>query len=123
VSRLAVGNPNLPPTAETFHLAADYSQDDRIDGLPFGTRGGTLIEHNFPSDGDYTIRIFAVTLGNMGNFRPFGEVRGEQLEVLVDGERVAGVRADLAGGRSGTFYASPGGVSMVSAATVPPGRG
>ena len=88
ISRLAVGI-ELTPSQTLYRLPEDLNQNYHIDGLPFGTRGGALIEHIFPSDGDYTIRIFAVTLGNMGNFRPFGEVRGEQLEVLVDGERVA----------------------------------
>src|SRR5690606_5267838 len=37
---------------------------------------------------EYVIKVFSVNLGNMGNFRPFGEVRGEKLEVLLDGERV-----------------------------------
>src|SRR5690606_36992424 len=70
-------------------LAEDTTQNYHIEGLPFGTRGGTLIEHWFPADGEYNLKIFSVNLGNMGNFRPFGEVRGEQLEVLLDGERVA----------------------------------
>jgi hypothetical protein len=30
-----------------------------------------------------------VNLGNMGNFRPFGEVRGEQLQVLIDDAPIA----------------------------------
>ena len=34
----------------------------------------------------------------MGNFRPFGEIRGEKLEVLVDGARVALVDWDEAFG-------------------------
>ena len=88
ISRLAVGV-EMTPSQTLYRLPEDLNQNYHIDGLPFGTRGGTLIEHIFPADGDYTIRIFAVTLGNMGNFRPFGEVRGEQLEVLVDGKRVA----------------------------------
>ncbi len=57
VSRLAVGNPELPPTALTYHLAADYTQDDRIDGLPFGSRGGIAIPYNFPLDAEYVIRL------------------------------------------------------------------
>ena len=56
--------------------------------MPFGTRGGLGIDHTFPSDGKYTFKVFSVNLGNMGNFRPFGEIRGEQLLVYVDGERV-----------------------------------
>ena len=57
VSRLAVGNPELPPTAMTYHLAADYTQDDRIEGLPFGSRGGLAIPYNFPLDAEYVIRL------------------------------------------------------------------
>ena len=45
VSRLAVGNPNLPPTAVSFHLSSELPQDDRIEDLPFGSRGG----FRFPS--------------------------------------------------------------------------
>lgn len=88
ISRLAVGIVDQP-TQTVYRVAEDTTQNYHIEGLPFGTRGGTLIEHYFPADGEYNIKIFAVTLGNMGNFRPFGEVRGEQLEVLLDGERVA----------------------------------
>ena len=88
ISRLAVGS-ETTPSQTLYRLPEDLNQNYHIEGLPFGTRGGTLIEHVFPADGVYTIRTFAVTLGNMGNFRPFGEVRGEQLEVLLDGERVA----------------------------------
>ena len=57
VSRLAVGSPDAPPTAVTWHLAADYPQDSRIEGLPFGTRGGIAIPFNFPLDAEYVIRL------------------------------------------------------------------
>ncbi|HET8697690.1 MAG TPA: DUF1592 domain-containing protein, partial [Gammaproteobacteria bacterium] len=67
-----------------------------VEGLPFGTRGGLLVEHEFPADAEYAFKIFSVNLGNMGNFRPFGEVRGEKLEILIDGERVGLVDWDEA---------------------------
>ena len=69
-------------------MPADTTQDYHVEGLPFGTRGGLLINHYFPDDGQYTIKVYSVNLGNMGNFRPFGEVKGEQLEVLLDGKLV-----------------------------------
>ncbi len=50
----------------------------------------------FPANGSYTFKVFAVTLGNMGNFRPFGEVRGEQLLVYVDGRRISQIDWDKA---------------------------
>ena len=73
----------------TYRVAEDTTQNYHVEGLPFGTRGGLEIEHTFPSDGKYTFKVFSVNLGNMGNFRPFGEIKGEQLLVYVDDKRVA----------------------------------
>lgn len=87
ISHLAVGI-SSGPEQTLYRVREDANQNFRIDGLPFGTRGGLKFTHNFPVDGDYTFKIFAITLGNMGNDRPFGSVRGEQLEVLVDGQLV-----------------------------------
>jgi hypothetical protein len=87
ISRLAVGD-IAAPTQTLYRVAEDTTQNYHVEGLPLGTRGGLLIEHDFPVDADYTFKVFSVNLGNMGNFRPFGEVRGERLEVLIDGERV-----------------------------------
>jgi len=87
ISRMAIGNVTTP-TQTMYRVAEDTTQNYHVEGLPFGTRGGILVDHYFPVDGEYNIKIFSVNLGNMGNFRPFGEVRGEQLEVLLDGERV-----------------------------------
>ena len=85
VSRLAVGSPDLPPTAMTWHLAADYPQDDRIEGLPFGTRGGIAIPFNFPLDAEYVIRLQLGrdTLDRLATF----EVPHE-LDVSLDGEHL-----------------------------------
>jgi hypothetical protein len=95
ISRLAVGDVSAP-TQTLYRVAEDTTQNYHVEGLPFGTRGGLLVDHTFPADGDYTIKIFSVNLGNMGNFRPFGEVRGEQLEILLDGDRVDLVDWDAA---------------------------
>jgi hypothetical protein len=95
VSRVAIGTATAP-TQATYAVAADTTQNYHIEGLPFGTRGGLLIEHNFPADGTYTFKVFSVNLGNMGNFRPFGEIRGEKLLVYVDDKRIATVDWDKA---------------------------
>ncbi|MDT8398647.1 MAG: DUF1592 domain-containing protein [Pseudomonadales bacterium] len=87
ISQLAVGLAS-GPTQTLYRVAEDANQNFRIEGLPFGTRGGIKFEHNFPVDGDYNFKTFAITLGNMGNDRPFGSIRGEKLQVLIDGERV-----------------------------------
>jgi hypothetical protein len=95
ISRLAIGTA-APPTQVTYRVAEDTTQNYQVEGLPFGTRGGLAIDHTFPSDGKYTLKVFSVNLGNMGNFRPFGEVRGEQLLFYVDGERMSQVDWDKA---------------------------
>jgi hypothetical protein len=95
VSRVAIGT-ETTPTQVTYSVADDATQNYHVEGLPFGTRGGLLIRHEFPADGTYTLKIYSVNLGNMGNFRPFGEVRGEQLLVYVDDKRVAQVDWDKA---------------------------
>jgi Protein of unknown function (DUF1592)/Protein of unknown function (DUF1588)/Protein of unknown function (DUF1595)/Protein of unknown function (DUF1585)/Protein of unknown function (DUF1587) len=56
ISRLAVGSPGSPGGA-TFRPEADLSQEDHIPGLPLGTRGGLLIQYNFPRDGEYEFQI------------------------------------------------------------------
>ena len=95
IARVAVGTATAP-TQVTYRVAEDTTQNYHVEGLPFGTRGGLEIDHTFPSDGTYTFKTFSVNLGNMGNFRPFGEIRGEQLLVYVDGARVAQVDWDKA---------------------------
>jgi mono/diheme cytochrome c family protein len=84
ISRLAIGDVSAP-RQEVFDAPADTAQNYRVEGLPFGTRGGMLIKYQFPADGDYTFKVKGVT----GYFqRVLGGIKGEQLEVTVDGERV-----------------------------------
>src|SRR5690349_5215966 len=84
ISRLAVGDISSP-TQAVFEVAADTAQNYHVEGLPFGTRGGILIKQQFPADGDYSFKVKGVT----GYFQAvLGGVKGEKLEVLVDGERV-----------------------------------
>lgn len=84
ISRLAIGT-ETAPTLAMFDVPVDTSQNTHIEGLPFGTRGGMLIEHEFPADGEY---IFTVK-GMTGYFTAvLGNVKGEELEVTIDGERV-----------------------------------
>lgn len=84
ISRLAIGDVSAP-TQAVFEVPSDTAQNHHIEGLPFGTRGGILIKYQFPADGEYTFKVKGVT----GYFQAvLGGVKGEQLEVTVDGERV-----------------------------------
>ena len=57
ISRQAVGGLEKSPGGLTVRLPADRTQDVHVDGLPLGTRGGTLFEHHFPANGQYEIQL------------------------------------------------------------------
>ena len=87
ISRLAVGDPKMKAVVETYHRTLTYSQMHHVEGTPFGTRGGIAVIHNFPADGEYVLKT---TLVFTTNTFVFGSTsKGEQLEVSVNGERVA----------------------------------
>ena len=102
ISRLAVGTA-LAPTQTVYRVPEDTTQDYHVDGLPFGTRGGLLVHHQFPATGEYALKVIPVNKGNMGSNTAFGEVRGEKLEVLLDGARVQLLDWDTAVAKGGTL--------------------
>jgi len=78
VASMATGY-QASPSEVTFLPPGDTSQTLQLDGLPFGTRGGIVVEHTFPADGEYN---FIVQNLRVGTFIP-----GQQLELSIDGER------------------------------------
>jgi hypothetical protein len=84
LSRLAVGNPEISPIATTYRASPDLSQNVRLEGMPFGTRGGLAATHNFPLDGDYEVkvRLWRVTADIIR-----GLEEPHQIELSVDGVR------------------------------------
>src|SRR5438094_3125775 len=86
ISRLAIGEA-ASPSLTVYRTPEDTSQDYHIEGLPFGTRGGMLVKHVFPSDGEYNMTITPIFGDNMSP-AGFGSVPCEKLEVLLDGERI-----------------------------------
>jgi len=87
ISRLAIGDISTP-VQTTYRVAEDTDQDYHVEGMPFGTRGGMIAQHEFPADGEYTVKVSPISKGNMGNTNPFGEIPGEKMELLLDGERL-----------------------------------
>jgi mono/diheme cytochrome c family protein len=79
ISRLALGDPALPALVNIHRMPLHQPQDDAVDGLPLGTRGGLAVDGYFPLDAEY---VFHVTLE-----RPPREQH--ELEITVDGARVA----------------------------------
>src|SRR5438270_1796600 len=87
ISRLAVGTPRRSPGGDTFRIRADVTQEEHVEGLPIGTRGGTLLSYTFPRDGEYEIQI---RLTRDRNEHVEGMREPHELEVLIDRARVAG---------------------------------
>ena len=85
ISALAVGDMSIGPTSQTFHVRGDASQDEHVEGLGLGTRGGLLAEPTLPLDGEYTIKVKLLQT-NLGSVR--GLQSEDQLEITVDGDRV-----------------------------------
>jgi mono/diheme cytochrome c family protein len=105
ISRLALGYPE-EPTLVVYRTREDTSQDYHIEGMPFGTRGGMLVTHLFPSDGEYTLTVTPIFGDNMSP-TGFGSVPCEQVEMILDGERLG--LMDWVGGGRGTPNCNRGG--------------
>lgn len=102
ISRLAVGDPQIPTMVNIHTMPVQYPQDQRVEGLPLGTRGGTAVRGYFPLDAKYDIKIDSS-----------GQARDEhQLEISVDGERVQLLTlGGAAAGRGGAAGRGRGGAA------------
>jgi mono/diheme cytochrome c family protein len=85
ISAVALGDPALSASSDTYRIRGDASQSDRHEDLPFGTRGGLTATHTFPLDGEYVIKVKLLEI-NLGAIR--GLEYRHDLEITVDGERV-----------------------------------
>lgn len=91
----AVGNPKAPAVTTTYGDVANMvislppegapgsgRQQHHVEGMPFGTRGGFSVEHNFPADGEYEL-----TIGDMALAREVPRMEFENtVIVLLDGK-------------------------------------
>lgn len=85
ISRLAVGGATNSPGGDTIRVRADVTQEEHVEGLPIGTRGGALIPYTFPQDGEYEI---TVRLARDRNEHVEGLRSTSQLEVMLDRRRL-----------------------------------
>ena len=91
----AVGNRKAPAVTTTYGDPANMvislppagapgtgRQQHRLEGMPFGTRGGFIVEHNFPADGEYEL-----TIGDMALAREVPRMEFENTVIaLLDGK-------------------------------------
>jgi len=96
ISRMAVGDRNAPTVDSTYSSPGYVSQHpwDHVEGAPYGTRGGTVVEHVFPADAEYVFEVDLVSGSN---------ARFEDIDISIDGERVALIEYETgpAGGADG----------------------
>lgn len=87
ISRDAVGDPEAAPGSTTYRVPRTAAQLTRVEGAPFGTRGGVSVVHQFPADGEYTFRMM---LHSIPTGQLYGSTtRGEQIELSINGQREA----------------------------------
>ena len=88
ISTLAVGDPEMAPTTAEYLINRDFSQNGHIPGLPLGTRGGMVVRHVFPADGEY--RLFGRLV--RGIEEGYAGIEGNDLPhtfvITIDGEEV-----------------------------------
>lgn len=86
IAELAVGATPRGAAIKSYEVPLNLIQDDRLsEELPFGSRGGSAIEHFFPVDGEYRITINLQT-----NYVDFvrGYDQAHEIELSLDGERL-----------------------------------
>jgi mono/diheme cytochrome c family protein len=85
IAAMAVGDPTLPPSSQTWRIRQDLSQNQHIDGTPLGTVGGTAVRTNFPLDGEYRFQA-KLYRTNLNIVR--GLQTTQRVEFSVDGQRI-----------------------------------
>ena len=126
ISRMAVGDKQAARVDIVYTNPAYVSQHpwDHVEGAPYGTRGGLVVNHVFPADAEYEFDLLVISGDN---------ARGEDIDLSIDGERVALIKfengpAAAADGRGGMALRTEpilvrAGVHKVSAAFVRKGDG
>jgi mono/diheme cytochrome c family protein len=84
ISEMAVGNPKVKRDSRVYYAEAGVNQNFHVRGMPLGTRGGMLVEHFFPADGEYEF-----DLGGLARARYVeGLEYRHRLILAIDGKKV-----------------------------------
>ncbi len=86
ISRAAVGDTTMPVSYQTYTIPHGLIQLDRSsEAAPVGSRGGTIVRHLFPVDGEYEI---SVTLQRSRDDQYLGLERERKLDLRLDDQRL-----------------------------------
>ncbi|NNE37112.1 MAG: DUF1592 domain-containing protein, partial [Gammaproteobacteria bacterium] len=104
ISIRAIGDMDVQPITIDYEVSRQLIQDSRVsEDLPFGTRGGAIVNHHFPVDGEYLIKI-QLQRNNDNYIRGLGEPH--QIDIRLDNALLSSF--SVGGehkGRSGPLYA------------------
>ena len=129
ISRLAVGDRTAVPNQTSYPAPNGLSQEQHFEGLPLGTRGGMIVKHTFPLDGEYQITTGGGRGGGGGadmtiDGQPVQVARGGRIQVkagphtiavaVVDGRRAGGVDEQYSDYRVNSKFAVGGGVGGIT---------
>jgi hypothetical protein len=86
ISRRAINDLTSLPAIENNNIPKTVWQDERMsEDLPFGSRGGMVVAHEFPLDAEYSIRV---RLRRSILEAIQGLPQANQIEVRLDGQRI-----------------------------------
>ena len=88
VADLALGDKEAIPSAATYGIPMAVTQDNHMDGLPLGTRGGVQVRHTFPADAEYVLSGRLIRGVEEGYFGIEGHDIPHEFLILVDDEQV-----------------------------------
>jgi hypothetical protein len=101
ISRLAVGDPTIPVSYQTYPVSHGLNQSDRMsEDMPLGSRGGTSVRHYFPVDGEYEI-VVNLARGKADEF--LGMDKERTVDLRFDGEKLATFTAAVQRGQNAVF--------------------
>jgi len=96
ISRMAIGDRTATPIDATYTAPIYASQHpwDHVEGAPYGTRGGLVVDHVFPADAEYVFEVDIVSGSG---------ARYEDVDISINGERAALIEYETgpAGGADG----------------------
>src|SRR5262245_1995445 len=83
ISALAIGNTSTSLQSDIIRVAPDVTQEEHVEGLPIGTRGGILFPYTFAQNGEYDIQIY-LARGYSGDIDGLKDTQPHELKVLLD---------------------------------------
>ena len=105
VSRAAIGAAPPSPASHVVVLPSDLTQEDHLEGLPFGTRGGVVFPYTFPQHAVYEIQV---RLARDRNENVEGLTEPQQVDISIDGSLAQTFLVKPNRNQSGAYYADEG---------------